>query len=106
MINLFKLDRCFPIMDEKTWKDEVGHFVRLIALAKRKFTTDDVWEKIEQSSLETPREPRIMGPVMMEAKKDGICTQTDEFKRSTRVNHNHGRPLRIWSSRIFGGLRF
>lgn len=69
-------------------------------LAKRKdyFTTDDVWEAMANIEA-TTHEPRAIGAVMRQASRDGQCTPTDYYNKSTR-RACHSRPLRVWKSLI------
>jgi hypothetical protein len=69
------------------WKDRALIAVEQVANEKGKFTTDDVWKRIEY-----PREGRAMGAVMRRSK---LIEPTSEFILSERPEC-HKRPLRVW----------
>lgn len=69
-----------------------------LAMAKRYFTTDDVWEALAHSDITTP-EPRAMGAVMRMAAKDDVCKATEHYTNSKR-RMCHARPLRVWQSLV------
>jgi hypothetical protein len=58
------------------------------------FISDDVWDFGE---LESTREDRALGPVMMRAKRNGWCVKTDRLRPSRR-SHLSGKP--VWRSLI------
>jgi len=77
--------------------DEEWRAVALMALCRiargsATFTTDDVWK-----SVPSPREPRAIAGVMLEAKRLGLCEPTSTYQQSERVRC-HARPLRVWRS--------
>jgi len=65
-----------------------------IRLMPERFTTDDMWLAMQDEPVSTP-EPRAMGAVMMQAKRAGWITTTNEWARSTRPCC-HARPVRVW----------
>ena len=79
------------------WNDRALEAVFQAALRWSYFASDDVW----RLGLEKPREPRAMGPVMMRAVKLGYC-QPQDSTRISSIPGQHARPLRIYSSLIYG----
>jgi hypothetical protein len=72
------------------------------ALARRRdtFTTDSVWNTLEQWKPElTVHEPRVMGPLMAQAARDGLVVRTEERVKSTLVRA-HARPLCVYRSAL------
>jgi len=70
--------------------------VRLTCVRHREFISDDVWD----SGLDSTREDRALGPIMLEAKRLGYCCKTDRTRPSRR-SHGSGKP--IWVSLIWEG---
>ncbi len=48
-----------------------------------------------------PHEPRVLGAVMREAKRQGWIEPMDEWRQSIRPEC-HRRPMRVWRSLCFG----
>lgn len=61
------------------------------------FTADDVWARIP-SHLRT-KEPRALGSVMRALAERGVIEATGGWRESSRPQA-HGRPMRVWRSRI------
>jgi hypothetical protein len=72
--------------------------VQRVAGRQAFLTSDDVWAELR----EQPREPRVMGPIMMRAAKAGIITATNQWRQSESAT-NHGRPQRVWRSNLYRG---
>lgn len=77
------------------WLIEAFGTVRLLAETQAKFTADDVWRMVG-----APPEPRALGAIMRQAKREQLCEPTDMFVTSER---RHGAPIRVWRSLLFGG---
>ena len=76
--------------------------VREIASRQEYFASDDVERlRVERNGPAT-HEKRAFGPLIMNAKRAGICTPTTTFDRSTQVVA-HRRPMRVWRSLIYQG---
>lgn len=71
--------------------------VRYQADSGRRFTTDDIWQRMEQLGVEPPRERRALGAVMREMQKAGVIRPTGEYVKSSRIEC-HRRPVMIWVS--------
>ena len=75
--------------------------VREVACQFVDLTTDDVWRCLARHGIDPPIEPRAMGNVMSEARRNGIVLRTRRTVETER-RKAHNRPLRIWTSRIIG----
>jgi hypothetical protein len=63
-------DKAIAIVDENAdeqWKADALEAVRQVCVARRTFTTDDVWVQLGRKDLH--RENRAMGPVMLRARR-------------------------------------
>jgi hypothetical protein len=79
------------------WKREALNAIHQTALQLREFISDDVWEV---GALEAPHEARALGPMMLQAAKNGWIVKTNYIKPSVR-SHLSGKP--IWLSSIYKG---
>lgn len=75
------------------WLRAASALVTKLARQKAFFTTADVWE----AGLAMPHEPRALGPVMMNAERDGIIVATSEYRKSARASR-HCAPSLVWRS--------
>jgi hypothetical protein len=76
------------------WMQQALQVVHRLAGTYSTFTTDDVWDRMS----ETTHEHRAMGAVMRHAQKAGWCYPTGQYRTSTR-SEAHGRPVRVWAGR-------
>lgn len=83
------------------WKAFVYECIAIIARQKQIFTTDDVERLRKERGGPTTHEPRALGPLMMNARRNGLCKPTDKFMNSTQPVC-HARPMRVWKSLMFG----
>lgn len=74
------------------WMDEARAAVIHVAVRTKDFTTDDVWERLGDS---TPPEPRAMGAVMKSLSSAGKIVATGHYRKSVRVQC-HARPVAVW----------
>lgn len=75
---------------------EIGlEAVRGVAMQNETFTTDEVWKQLGS----VPKDRRVLGPIMIQAAKDGICEATNTTRKTTR-EEAHQRPLTVWKSLI------
>lgn len=81
------------------WKKIASDALRKCAETKPEFTTDDMWEIINQTGIVTS-ENRAMGAIMQSAARAGIITSTGYFLPSKRVS-KHKSPTRVWQSLIY-----
>lgn len=87
------------------WKIEARKAIDRVALKLATFTTDDVWKVLTDREIGETHEPRVLGALMREAARDGVCEATMQFRKSERVAC-HTRPLRVWRSLIPGARIF
>lgn len=81
------------------WKKIASDALRKCAETKPEFTTDDMWEIINQTGVVTS-ENRAMGAIMQSASRAGIIKSTGYFLPSKRVS-KHKSPTRVWQSLIY-----
>jgi len=74
------------------WKEQARRAIERAA-ALGEFTTDDVWLQLE--GVEAPHEPRALGALIREARKNGLIVATGRYRKSSRVEC-HGNPKMIW----------
>lgn len=81
------------------WKQAAFDAVCHIALHRRvQFTTDEVWELLDEQGIRATHEPRALGAVIRMASKSGIIRATGQYVKSKRVEC-HGRPIMIWEAK-------
>lgn len=80
------------------WNAQALEAVERICQRLAEFISDDIWD----SGLESTREDRALGPVLMKARRMGWCVKTDRVRPSKR-SHMSGKP--VWKSMLFGGSR-
>jgi hypothetical protein len=78
---------------DAAWLEQSLGVVERLADELERFTTDEVWARLESP----PREGRQLGALMRAAARAGWIEQTDSHRPSTRPNVNR-RPVRIWRS--------
>jgi hypothetical protein len=88
------LDRVDEAADPD-WKEEALAAVERTCRARQEFISDDIWEI---GGLESTREDRALGPVLMRAAREHWCIKTDRMRPSKR-SHLSGKP--VWRSLIF-----
>lgn len=96
-------DKAIETVDQNAnaaWKALALEAVRRVCLFRPFFTTDDVWEQIGEK--DPLRENRVMGAVMVKARKLQYCETTDRIEL-TKQPGSHASPARVWRSRIFQG---
>jgi len=79
------------------WKAEVWAVIERFA-AGDEFTTDTIWQACHDEGIATPREPRALGAIMVEAARSRLVAATDRYVASRRVAC-HARPIRVWVRR-------
>jgi hypothetical protein len=77
------------------WLQAAVPVVESLAQETPEFTTDEVWERLEQP----PREGRQVGALMRHCQRAGFITPTEAHRPSSRPNVNR-RPIRIWQSLV------
>jgi hypothetical protein len=82
---------------DSTWKLHCEAAIRWLAKTRPEFTTDDVWELMNQRLNPMPHEPRAIGAMMTNAAKANWIAPTDRYTPSARPEC-HRRPVKIWKS--------
>ena len=83
------------------WLAEALAALRSVAEKQALFTTDDVWDRLDLEGFGRIAEPRALGAVMRRAAKLGWVEPTD-WTRPGRRKVAHGRPVRVWRSKLGG----
>ena len=83
------------------WRMTLDEAIRSVALNHAEFTTDDVWDYLEENEVPVPAETRSMGGAMMRARVNGWILPTNRLANSARPIC-HARPMRVWES-LLGG---
>ena len=83
----------------RKFKAEAALAIEALAKQLPKFTADQVWQALKNSEVPFPKEPRILGAMMLKASRSGIIKATNKHIMSTKAS-NHQRPVRVWKSLI------
>ena len=83
---------------DPSWVEAATRIAEDLAVECREFTTDAVWERLDQLGVET-HEPRAMGSIMRDLARRGIVTNSGRVEKSTRPEC-HARPCAVWVSSI------
>lgn len=82
------------------WMRETETAVRHLAATRERFTTDDVWARMERvCPWVLTHERRAMGAIMRRCATSGIIRATNEYAQSARAEC-HSRPVRVWESTV------
>jgi hypothetical protein len=73
------------------WRAAALAVVRTVCLEREEFISDDIWK----TGLDSTREDRALGPVMLKARRLGWCEKTGRVQPSVR-SHLSGKP--VWRS--------
>lgn len=82
-------------VDEKWYRDALA-FIRKYCRTHEEMFCDDLWT----AGLEVPREARALGPVIMQAVRDGIIERAGRYRASTGSNMT---PKPVWRSLVYEG---
>jgi hypothetical protein len=82
---------------DEEWREQALQAVERTCLSLPEFISDDVWDT---GALESTREDRALGPIMLAARNRGWCTKTDRVRPSKR-SHLSGKP--VWRSLLYRG---
>lgn len=80
------------------WKNVAYVTALAIAVRQRTLVSEDVWEHMPEGTY--THEPRAMGAIMRQLRKDNIIVPTGEYTIS-KSPLGHGRPSHIWKSNIY-----
>ena len=83
------------------WRVTLDEAIHWVASNHSEFTTDDVWDYLEENDFPIPAETRSMGGAMMRARVNGWARPTDRLANSARPIC-HARPMRVWESLVGG----
>lgn len=75
------------------WVARAESAVVVLSGIRRPFSTDDVWDQLAAWQVESPREPRALGPVVKRALRDGVI-EPDGFTQSRR---RHAALIRTYT---------
>ena len=91
-------DRALRQVDEnadEAWKMDALDAVRKTCEQLPDFISDDIWTT---GGLDSTREDRALGPIMLQAARNGWAVKTDRVRPSAR-SHGSGKP--VWKSSLF-----
>lgn len=77
------------------WKEQAIQAIETTCRTREEFISDDIWEA---GGLESTREDRALGPILLRAKRLGWCEKTGRLLPSRR-SHLSGKP--VWRSLIY-----
>jgi hypothetical protein len=83
----------------EAWKRDALRAIREVARTHEFLTANDVWEELADTD-EYTHEPSALGPVMLQALREGTIEKTDMFMRS-KIPRQHQKPLPVWRSLIY-----
>lgn len=84
---------------DKKWMSAAESAIYYLATTLDEFTTDDIWDHLDDAEVTVPVETRALGGAMRRAQANGWIKPTDRFLNSERPSC-HSRPVRVWQSRI------
>ena len=79
------------------WVKAATAFVQHLANLGGRFTTDDVWDLLEEAGVTTD-EPRAMGAIIRKFANAGVIVGAGEYWKSRRPEC-HQRPVKVWRGR-------
>lgn len=80
------------------WKSTVLTTICAIALRQPTLIVDDIRRELGEAFM--GENPHSLGPVVIQAAKDGAITRTKDYVESTRESQ-HRRPVRVWRSLLY-----
>lgn len=75
--------------------------IQAITRTRRLFTSDHVWAHYQLGGGEPPREPRVLGGLLVQATKQGLCRQTGQKSKSQR-RERHTGYVSVYESMVCG----
>jgi len=79
------------------WKMEAQLALEAVIATYDYFTTDDVWQLLDERDVHSTHEPRAMGALIREQQRLRRITPTGRYKKSSRIEC-HKRPVMIWET--------
>jgi len=88
----------------QAWIEFMLDMLYEVALDRRRFTADDVYDVYYAWPEPKPRthEPRAMGPVFNKAAKLGYCEKANVPASPSRRRSLHASPRTVWNSLVYG----
>ena len=84
-----------------TWRTKADDAIKETAFRHYSFTSDEVWEVLDEWGVPRPPEARALGPAMTRAAKNGYMEPLSSFRPSRRPEL-HASPRRLYRSRLYG----
>lgn len=79
----------------RKWRRLLWDAVLETAAQLPRFSTDDVWSRVPKLSHRPAA--KVLGSLLLNAKRDGHIRATPEYIKSLRPECHH-RPVRVWES--------
>ena len=87
---------------DEEWRRCMLLAVKYAAERHRQFTSDDVFDAFHELGFTAEtHEPRALGPVMIEAAKNGWCRKANCAPWPSRRMSLHASPRAVWDSLIY-----
>lgn len=77
------------------WSDKALELLKQYSLTVKDFITEDFRIYAESNGLETPKEPRAYGAVVLRANKSNFIMWTGEYREMKNLK-SHGCPKKVW----------
>jgi len=77
------------------WQDKAFNMLKSYAVTVPDFIAEDFRLWAENYGLESPREPRAYGALMIRAKRESVIRATGNY-RCMRSEKSHGCPKMVW----------
>lgn len=79
---------------ESTWKAQAKAAILVVCAKLSEFTSDDVWEVMDEFGIERPHTPSALGPVFRHVASEGWIHNTGRVVESRQIT-NH-RKVTVW----------
>jgi hypothetical protein len=81
---------------QQWWREEAFKAADRVMRRMESFTTDDIWIDLEKRGVESPHEPRAMGPIVRVLTGSGEIKFTGAYTQSV-IPRGHGRTVKIYT---------
>jgi len=81
---------------EPGWKHMAVRAFIKVSYGKDEFTTDDVWEQLDEWEVDPPHEPRAMGPLVTQLLREGVIEHTGKRAVKSRIPRGHARKVEVY----------
>lgn len=85
----------------QAWVDVALRALRQVAESAARFTSDAVWDLLDEWGIEPPEEARAMGVVFRRAENQQVVIPSGDYELSSRPDRHRG-PQRVWLSLVAG----